>query len=424
MNWLNLLPELVIFIVLVLASAIFSGSETALFSLRHHHFNRHRRQHPDKVSRLEKIVRQPSEFLSTILVCNNFVNIAASAIATRLCLKLWGENGIFIATFTVTIIILIASEITPKTYAAVRPDQIALRIALPLSWLIRLCLPINRVLALIVNRLLKTLGLPKQSRHSELSDAEIKSVIFSGRRQGLLKESESRIIHNVLDFDKIRARDIMKPRSRIVSLAADAGFAQINDTIRRHNFSRYPVYERNSENIIGILQVKDLLRAPRATPLKKLLRPAIFFPETATLDLLLEEFRRQHVGLAIIVDEYGGIEGLLSRHDVVTEVIGYLADDNDAELPPKLRRQADGSYLAPGSLSLRKLEQMVPEIDFGEDCPATSAASLILEKLGSIPVPGTDLEWNGLRFTVSQVKNNRITKVNIKPLAPAENSNV
>ncbi|HDS17258.1 MAG TPA: HlyC/CorC family transporter [Proteobacteria bacterium] len=420
MTLLALLPEIGIFLGLLLSSAIFSGTETALFSLRQHRLNQYRNEHPQAVHRLERILEKPLDFISTILVCNNFVNVAASALATRVCIALWGEGGIIIATIMVTVILLIGAEITPKSYAASRPIKISLLVAHPLYWLIRLLTPINRLLALAVNLLLRLSGRSPSHRRPELDDEEIRSIILSGQQQGLLRESEISIISNVLDIDKTRVRGVMKPRAQMISLALSASLAEIHEVVKRHGYSRYPVYDRNPEEIVGILHIKDLFgKEQKPFSLRPLLRPAHFVPETATLDDLLEEFRRRRIGLSIVVDEYGGVEGLISRNDIVSEIVGHLADETDASRPSTIRTTKSGSYLIPGTLSLRKIEQALPEISFADNLKPNHLAGLILEELGEIPSPGTSLRLGNLNLTVRQTTGNRIVTVELSPLEPS-----
>ena len=418
MDYLALLPKISLFFLLILCSALFSGTETALFTLRRHRLNHYQDDHPRAVRLLEKILNQPREFISTILICNNFVNVAASALATMICIDIWGESGVLIATVAVTAILLIGAEITPKTYAAARPDNIALKAVLPLLLLIKLLKPVNRFLAVAVNLLLRLMGLPKRMQKLTLSDAEIKSIILTGKQEGLLRESESSMIANLLDIDKTRARGVMKPRTQIISLGLDSSLKKINEVVKQHGFSRYPVYDQELENIVGILHIKDLFRsASKPFSLRHLLRPAHFFPETATLDELLERFRKHSVSLGIIVDEYGGIEGILSRDDIVSEIVGHLADETDQSHPSSISTLKEGAYLIPGTLPLRKIEQAIPKLKFSQEIEYDNLASLILGHLGQIPKPGATIRLDNLELTVTKTAQNRIVMVKVTQLS-------
>jgi putative hemolysin len=416
MDQISQLSQIALFFILILGSALFSGTETALFSLRHHRLKPLANDHPRAVRVLEKILRQPREFISTILVCNNFVNVAASALATRICIDIWGESGIIIATVAVTAILLIGAEITPKTYAANHPEGISLKAALPLKFLITILKPINRFLALAVNLLLRLMGMPKRLQPPTLSDEEIKSIIMTGKQEGLLRESESSMLANILDIDKTRARGVMQPRSQIISLPLSSHLKKINEIIRKNGFSRYPVYDKDPENIIGILHIKDLFRHnSKPFILKPLLRPVHFFPETATLDYLLEEFRRHRINIAMVVDEYGGIEGLLSRDDIVSEIVGHLADETDHNTPSTITDLGNHRYLVPGTFSLKRIEQEIPELKIPEDLTHANLASLILKQLGKIPEPGAVVRIDNLELLVTQTSSNRIIQVQITP---------
>ena len=417
MDQLSQLAQIALFFLLILGSALFSGTETALFSLRQHRLKHSAKDHPLATRVLEKILKQPREFISTILVCNNFVNVAASAIATRICIDIWGDKGIIIATIVVTAILLIGAEITPKTYAATHPDNISLKAALPLNFLITLLKPINRLLALAVNLLLRMMGMPAKTQPPTLSDEEIKSIIITGQQEGLLRESESSMLANILDIDKTRARGVMQPRSQITAFALNTPLKKINDIVRKNGFSRYPVYDKDPENIIGILHIKDLFRSSgKNFNLKSLLRPVHFFPETATLDDLLDEFRRHRISLGIVVDEYGGIEGLLSRDDIISEIVGHLADETDHTVPSAITTLDDHSYIVPGTLSLRRIEQEIPALKFPDDFSYDNLAGLILDHLGEIPKPGTVISLEGLELKVEKTSRNRIIEVRITKL--------
>ena len=418
MDHLALLPQITLFFLLILCSALFSGTETALFTLRRHRLNNYRNDHPRAVRVLEKILNQPREFISTILICNNFVNVAASALATRICIGLWGESGVIIATIVVTVILLIGAEITPKTYAAARPENITLKAALPLQLLITTLTPMNRLLSLAVNLLLRLIGLPERTQSPTLSEEEIKSIIIAGKEEGLLRESESSMIANVLDIDKTRARRVMKPRTQIISMALNSSLKKINEVVKKHGFSRYPVYDKDLEDIIGILHIKDLFRSSsKPFSLRPLLRPAHFFPETATLDDLLEKFRQYHISLGIVVDEYGGIEGILSRDDIVSEIVGHLADETDHSPPSTITTLKEGAYLIPGTLSLRKIEQAIPELKFPQEIEYDHLAGLILGHLGQIPKPGATIHLENMELKVAKTSHNRIIMVKITPLS-------
>ena len=417
MDQISQLSQIALFFFLILCSAIFSGTETALFSLRQHSLKRFTNDHPRATLVLEKILKQPREFISTILVCNNFVNVAASALATQVCISIWGESGVIIATIAVTAILLVGAEITPKTYAAAHPDSIGIKAALPLSFLITILMPINRLLALAVNLLLRLMGMSERVQPPSISDDEIKSIILTGKQEGLLRESESSMLANILNIDKTRARGVMMPRSQIISIALDTPLKKINEIIKKNGFSRYPVYDKEPENIIGILHIKDLFRRNlKPFLLKPLLRPVHFFPETATLDDLLEKFRRYRISLAMVVDEYGGIEGLLSRDDIVSEIVGHLADETDHNIPSTITASGNHSYLVPGTLAPRRIEQEIPELKFPEDIAYDNLASLILDHLGEIPQPGALVKLDNLELEVTKTSHNRIIQVKITPL--------
>lgn len=415
-----MISALLLFVVLIVLSAGFSGTETALLAFRHHRLRFYSRRHPRQAAALKTILKQPHDFISTVLICNNFVNVAASALCTYLCILAFGDKGVLVSTFAVTAILLVFGEITPKTYAASHADAISLRIAPPLRAMMLLFRPLNRLLTLLS----KGFKTPAPDRH--LRDAlfaeEIKSFVHSGLKHGILDARESFLIQNILDFEKATVRGIMVPRHEIVMLPVSAPLEAVRRQVAASGFSRYPVYQRQREDVIGMVHVKDILLSAgnRQFTLRQLLKPIHFIPETMPLDGLWDTFSEKRIEMAVVVDEYGSIEGLVTFSDLAEEIFGEISREVDRDpAEEEIVALRDGSYLVRADASIRRLNHDIPFFDLDGENGYTNLAGYILTALGRIPGVGTELDIPGARLRITRVDANKVIRVKISPLPPA-----
>ncbi len=384
-----------------------------------HRLRYYSKKYSDQAQHLKNILRYPHNFIATVLICNNFVNVAASSIATYLCVYYFGNKGVLISTLTVTVVLLIFAEITPKTYAAARTDILALKVAKPLSILIRILKPINRLTSLISHLIIRTL-LPSQDMYPEPHfDDEIKSFVHTGREKGLLNQSESLMISNILEIEKTTVKEIMVPRQEVAMIQLHTPHTKILSLIRKVGFSRYPVYGKNREDVIGIMHIKDLLthKFGKTFSLKQIIRPAHFVPEIMPLDSLLETFRLGKKHLAIVVDEYGGMEGLVTMEDVVEEIIGEMNDEVDVGSQAEIISLKDGSYLVRADIPIRRLNQDIPFLEVPEEGNYLHLAGFILSRLGNIPTSGDIIEIPSARLEVIRVITNKIVLIRVIPIS-------
>jgi len=408
---------LAIFTLLIILSAFFSGTETALLAFPPHRLRYYSKKYRDQAQHLKNILRYPHNFIATVLICNNFVNVAASSIATYLCIYYFGNKGVLISTLLVTAVLLIFAEITPKIYAAARADSLALKVAKPLSILIRILKPINRLTSLISYLIIRTF-LPSQHKHPEPHFVEeMKSFIHTGREKGLLNQNESLMINNILRIEKTTVKEIMVPRQEVAMIQRHTPHTKIMTLIRQVGFSRYPVYGKNREDIIGIMHIKDLLTPEfgKTFSLKNIIRPAHFIPEIMPLDSLLETFRQEKTRLAIVVDEYGGVEGMITMEDVVEEIIGEMNDEVDVGSQAEIISLKDGSYLVRADISIRRLNLDIPFLEVPEEDNYLHLAGFILSRLGNIPISGDIIEIPSARLEVIRVIANKIVLIRIIP---------
>jgi len=415
-DW-TLILLFVVFILLIVLSAFFSGTETALLAFQRHRLRYYSKKYHTQSRHLKDILRHPHDFIATVLICNNFVNVAASAIATYLCVYYFGNKGVLISTLSVTAVLLIFAEITPKTYAAASTDILALKVAGPLSLIIKMLKPVSWITTLLSHAVIR-IFLPSQHQHPEPHfDDEIKSFIYAGREQGLLNQHESLMMKNILEIEKTTVKEIMVPRQEVAMIQLHTPRTKIISLIRQAGFSRYPVYHKNREDIVGILHIKDLLthKFGKTFSLKQILRPAHFIPEIMPLDDLLDTFRRGKTRLAIVVDEYGGMEGLVTMKDVVEEIIGEMKDDINVGTQAEIISLKDGSYLVKADIPIRRLNHDIPFLNIPEEDSYLHLAGFILSRLGSIPASGDVIDIPSAKLKVTRVKANKIVLVRIIP---------
>jgi putative hemolysin len=410
---------LAIFILLIILSAFFSGTETALLAFPPHRLRYYSKKYRDQAQNLKNILRHPHDFIATVLICNNFVNVAASSIATYLCVYYFGNKGVLISTLSVTAVLLIFAEITPKTYAATRTDILALKVAKFLSTLIRILKPISRLTSSISYLLIRTFT-PSHPKHPEPHfDEEMKSFIHTGREKGLLNQKESLMINNILGIEKTTVKEIMVPRQVVAMIQLHTPHTKFLSLIQQVGYSRYPVYGKNREDIIGIMHIKDLLihKFGKTFSLKQIIRPAHFIPEIMPLDSLLETFRQEKTRLAIVVDEYGGMEGLVTMEDVVEEIIGEMNDEVNVGSPAEIISLKDGSYLVRADIPIRRLNLDIPFLEVPEEDNYFHLAGFILSQLGNIPTNGDVIEIPSARLEVIRVIANKIVLIRIIPVS-------
>lgn len=404
---------LVLFILL-LFSAFFSSSETALMSL-----NRYRLRHLENeghagAKRASQLLDRPDRLIGLILLGNNFVNILASAIATVIGVKMYGENGIVIATFSLTLIVLLFAEVTPKTLAALYPERVAFPASFILKPLLFLLYPLVWFINLITNQLLALLGVSaKESTSSAINREELRIALIEAG--SLIPKRHKEMLVSILDLEKVTVDDVMIPRNEIEGLDINAPVPSIIKQLSYCSHTRLPVYEDNMDNIIGILHVRKALHLLAQNNLTKeslssIVKDSYFVPENTALNVQLIQFQRQRRRTGIVVDEYGDMLGLVTLEDIFREIVGeFTADliDEDKDIHP----QKDGSYLINGSATIRDINRH-NQWNLPTDGPKT-INGLILELLESIPDQGVSLRIENYIIEVIQTADNTIRTIRI-----------
>ncbi len=403
-----------ILFILLLLSAFFSSSETALMSL-----NRYRLRHLQSEGhagavRSSQLLERPDRLIGLILLGNNFVNILAASIATVIGVKLYGENGIVIATFALTLIVLLFAEVMPKTLAALHPERVAFPASFILKPLLFLLYPLVWFTNLITNYLLSLFGVSAvESSSSAINREELRIALIEAG--GLIPKRHKEMLVSILDLEKVTVDDVMTPRNEIEGLDINAALPDIIKQLSHCSHTRLPIYEDNMDNLIGILHVRKTLHLLAQDNLTKeslsnIVKESYFVPEGTPLNVQLIQFQRQRRRTGIVVDEYGDMLGLITLEDIFREIVGEFTSDlidEDKDIHP----QEDGRYLINGSATIREINRH-NQWNLPTDGPKT-INGLILELLESIPEAGVSLRIENYIIEVIQTADNTIRTVRI-----------
>lgn len=398
---------------LFLLSGFFSGSETALMSLDRLRIKYLVEKNRRGARRLEALLEQPDRLLSAILIGNNLVNIALSVIATGFFVNYYGERGEFYTILFLTPVLLIFSEISPKSYAAQNPEKVSFLALRPILLVIWLLTPVIWVVT-VLTRLLARLFPGEAVNRPVISEDEIRALINVGEQTGVVATAQRRMLHGVFELSQTRVRDVMIPRTEVVGIDIGSSLEQSMTLIRESRHSRFPVYQGGMDNIVGIIHSKDVLLAtqqPGEFALERIMRPPYFVPDSKRIETLLQSFRRRHAHLAVVVDEYGGVEGIVTLEDIVEEIVGEIQDEYDDD-DVLLREMEPGRYLIDGSTSLRAINRRFG-LDFSEE-HVNTLAGFMLRLLGTIPQEGDRCQANGAELTVRKVVGRRIEEIEMR----------
>ncbi len=405
-----------VLLLLILLSAFFSGSETALMTL-----NRYRLKHQAKAGhpgavRASRLLARPDRLIGLILLGNNLVNILASSISTIIALRLGGEAAIAIAAGLLTLIILIFAEVTPKTLAALHPERLAFPAAFAYTPLLKLLYPLVWLVNIITNSMLKLLGVsPEDIEGHALSQEELRTVVAEAG--ALIPQKDQSILISVLDLEKVHVEDIMVPRKDLEGIDLSTS----DDTILRHlqnsPYTMLPVFNEGIDNIVGMLHVRRAMHALAQGELnreiiREICDPPYFVPEGTPLNKQLINFQRRRSRVGIVVDEYGDLLGLITLVDLLEEIVGgFSTDPSDSQ--QEANAEPDGSYLVAGSANVKELVKAY-RWKLPTDGPRTMNG-LVIEFLETIPDPGTSLRLNGYPIDILQTQDNMIKMMRIYP---------
>lgn len=401
-------------VFLIICSAFFSSSETGLLSLNRYRLRHLQREGHKGAQRASRLLNQPDRLLGTILVGNNVVNILAASIATVVAVNFWGDAGVAIATTGLTIVLLIFSEITPKTLAALRPETIAFPASRLLSILMLLLYPVVWLTSAISNILIRMLGInPKERASDALSTEELRSVVREAGED--LPEERQEMLLGILDLERVTVNDVMIPRNEIIGIDLNDDLDHIVWQLRTTTHTRLPVYRDNVNQIIGVVHMRQIARLLTLNKLTHAVLEAAcnepyFIPEDTALSVQLLNFQKHKKRMGIVVDEYGDIEGLVTLEDILEEIVGELSDREHTE-EPDILQQDEHSYEIDGSAYIREINKAL-NWELPSDGPKT-LNGLITEILESIPDGSVCVRIGRYLVETLETRDNRIVKARL-----------
>jgi len=405
-----------ILFLLILASGFFSASETSMmainrYRLRHLVAKKHR-----GAIRVNQLLKHPDRLIGVILLGNNFVNILASSIATVIAIDLLGEAGIAVAATSLTIMILIFSEVTPKTVAALHPEKIAYPASLIIKPLLKLFYPLVWILNYASSNILRLIGISESNQDNQLLNSdELRTVVHEAG--GLIPKRHQQMLLGILDLEKVTVEDIMIPRNEVIGIDLDEHIDVITEQLSACQHTRVPIYRENIDNVVGIVHLRKLLPLFKHNEftkdaLKEYARELYFVPEGTSLNTQLLNFQRHKRRIGLVVNEYGDIQGLVTLEDILEEIVGEFTTNPDA-LSLDIYPQDDNSFLVDGSITVRELNRVM-QWDLATDGPKT-LNGLILDHLEAIPKSGTSLVLTNHPMEIVQMANNAVKMVRILP---------
>ncbi|AVQ29596.1 MULTISPECIES: hemolysin family protein [Fusobacterium] len=412
--------NVVLLVFLILLSGFFSASETALTAFRSIHLEKlEDGKHDKQVNLLKKWLKNPNEMLTGLLLGNNIVNILASSIATIVTIQFMGTSSksVAVATIGMTVVILVFGEITPKIIAKNHSLKIAGVVIVIVYWFSFFTKPLIKILIWISKFIGRLLGIELEDETLMITEEDIISFVNVGEAEGIIEEDEKEMIHSIVGFGETSAKEVMTPRTAMLAFEGNKTIDDIWYEMVDNGFSRIPVYEDTIDNILGVLYIKDIMNCIKDgntnVPIKNFIRPGYFVPETKSIIEILKEFKALKVHIAMVLDEYGGIVGLLTIEDLIEEIVGEIRDEFDTEEEEFITQIDENSYEVDAMIDIETLDKELclnlPESDDYE-----SLGGLIVTELGRLATIGDELKFNGVKLKVLEINKMRVSRVLIE----------
>lgn len=428
--------ELVIVLLLIVANGFFAGAELAIVTVRRGRIAQLAAEGSRRAKVVEELLADPHRFLATVQIGVTLVGTMASAVGgaaaievikpliqqvpVRVISNAAAPLSLLLVVGFIAYLSLVIGELVPKALALEHSERIALLVARPIRFLARVGGIAVFILTLSSRTVLRLLGIRATGEQAFITKEEIQQMVAEGRETGAVSSSEQEFIRNVFEFSETQVREVMVPRPRIVGLDLEQGREQILKIVLESQYSRFPVFRGEIENVIGFVHGKDLLGLAVKGPdfdLESILREPLFVPEAKMVNDLLREMQRRHLHMAMVVDEYGSLEGVVTTEDLLEELVGEIEDEHDEAKSKRIQRLKDGSYLVDALLSLHDLEDLL-EVRFPERTPYETLAGLILSELGHFPVEGEQTVWGEYLLTCVKVTQTGIRRVKIASTKP------
>jgi Mg2+/Co2+ transporter CorB len=406
-------------VILICMSAFFSGSETALTASSRARMHQLEKSGDARAGIVATLLEAKERLIGALLLGNNLVNILASALATSAFIQLFGDAGVVYATLVMTVLVLVFAEVLPKTWAITTPDSFALAVARPVRLIVTIFAPFVMAVERFVNAMLHLVGVDAHgivmSGHEEL-----RGTVSLLHKEGSVRKGDRDMLGGILDLNELEVEDIMVHRTDMQALNADEPSDVIIQAVMASPYTRLPLWREETENIVGVLHAKDLLREitkaggdTSKIDIMEVAAPPWFVPDTTTVQAQLNAFLRRKSHFALVVDEYGEVMGLVTLEDILEEIVGEIADEHDVDISG-VRPQADGTVIVDGSVPIRDLNRA---LDWSlPDEAATTIAGLVIHEAQSIPEQGQEFTFHDYRFKVLRKSKNRISQLRVAPL--------
>ena len=407
------IAQIIIIIILLLLSAFFSSAETAFTMVNKIRIRSLIEDGNKRAITVGKIIDNSSKMLSAILIGNNIVNISASALMTSLTIRLWGSYATGIATGVMTVLVLIFGEITPKTTATIYAEKFALVYAPVVYFIMFIFTPVIFIIDKLSGVILKLIHVDANNKHNKITEEELRTFVQVSHEDGVIESNEKKIINNLFDFGDTEAKDVMIPRIDMTLADVNTGYDDIIELFRETKYTRIPIYEGNPDNVIGILNIKDLILSQHNDfNIRSIMRKPFFTYEHKNTSELFNVMQRSSHSISIVLDEYGSTAGMITTEDLLEEIVGEIRDEYDTDETDPFIKVGHYSYLVDGSYKLDDLNDSLNLKFTSQD--NDSIGGFIIEKLDRFPDIGEQFDIDNVHFKIERASSNRIELVLIK----------
>lgn len=409
----SVVTQLIILLLLLMLSAFFSSAETALTTVNQIRIRNLAEDGNRRAKKVVKVTGNSGKMLSAILIGNNIVNVAAASLTTSLAYN-FGGSFVAIASGIITILILLFGEITPKTLATIHAEKISLVYAPVIDFFMKIMTPVIFIINGLSTIILMILRVDPNDKNRAMTENELRTIVDVSHEDGVIEEEEKEMIYNVFDLGDARAKDVMVPRVHVTFADVNSTYDELIEIFREDKYTRLPVYEETTDNVVGTINMKDLLlyKNTKEFNIRDILREAYFTYEYKAISELLVEMRQASFNIAIVLDEYGETSGLITLEDILEEIVGEIHDEYDENEEDFVKKLGDLEYVVEGSLNLEDFNDRL-DLDFSSD-DYDSLGGFIIEHLDRLPIAGDSvITEEGIRLVVDKLDKNRIEKVHV-----------
>ena len=416
----SVVTQLIILLILLMLSAFFSSAETALTTVNQIRIRNLAEDGNKRAKKVIKVTGNSGKMLSAILIGNNIVNVAAASLTTSLAYN-FGGSMVALASGLITVLILLFGEISPKTFATIHAEKIALIYAPIIDIFMKIMTPVIFVINGLSTIVLWILRVDPNAKNRAMTENELRTIVDVSHEDGVIEEEEKEMIYNVFDLGDARAKDVMVPRVHVTFADVNSTYEELIEIFREDKYTRLPVFEETTDNVVGTINMKDLLlyENTKEFNIRDILREAYFTYEYKAISELLVEMRQASFNIAIVLDEYGETSGLITLEDILEEIVGEIHDEYDENEEDYVKKLGDLEYVVEGSLNLEDFNDRL-DLDFSSD-DYDSLGGFIIEHLDRLPVAGDSVTTDdGVRLVVDKLDKNRIEKVHVYLPEPKE----